>query len=84
MPETANTEFWREMKPLEAPARPTRSSPYEHEDPMRVHFNVTGPLIWLDDAGEPSGTFDVFDNALCKEHYDKVGIGGDHVETLFR
>jgi len=24
-------------------------------------FSVTGPLIWLDENGEASGTFDVFD-----------------------
>ena len=39
----------------------------------------------MDDDGEPVGTFDVFDYiALCKEHYEKVGIGADYVEKLFR
>ncbi len=39
----------------------------------------------MDDNGEPNGTFDVFDYiALCKEHYEKVGIGADYVEKLFR
>jgi 2,4'-dihydroxyacetophenone dioxygenase len=52
---------------------------------MLVHFNVTGPLIWLDENGEPEGTFDVFDYiALCKEHYERNGVGADYVETLFR
>ncbi len=38
-----------------------------------------------DKRGEPNGTFDVFDYiALCKEHYEKVGIGADYVEKLFR
>src|SRR5687768_512208 len=42
---------------------------YEHDEPMLVHFNVTGPLIWLDSSGEPEGTFDVYDYiAMCKEH----------------
>ena len=44
-----------------------------------------GPLIWLDENGEPVGHFDVFDYIeLCQEHYEKVGIGADYVETLFR
>ena len=52
---------------------------------MKVTFNVTGPLIWLDENGESVGTFDVFDYIdLCKEHFEKNGIGADHVETLFR
>ena len=46
---------------------------------------VTGPLIWLDENGEPNGTFDVFDYiALCREHYAKNGIGADYIDRLFR
>ena len=52
---------------------------------MKVHFNVTGPLIWLDENGDRRGHFDVFDYiALCKEHYDKVGIGSDYIDALIR
>jgi 2,4'-dihydroxyacetophenone dioxygenase len=52
---------------------------------MLVHFNVTGPLIWLDENGETEGTFDVFDYiAICKAHYEKVGIGAGYVEQLYR
>jgi 2,4'-dihydroxyacetophenone dioxygenase len=58
---------------------------YEHEDPMKVFFVVKGPLIWLDEKGEASGHFDVHNYiALCREHYEKVGLGADHVKTLFR
>jgi 2,4'-dihydroxyacetophenone dioxygenase len=58
---------------------------YEHDDPMKVHFNVTGPLIWLDENGESTGTFDVFDYiALCKAHYENVGLGAAFVEQLYR
>ena len=58
---------------------------YEHDEPMKVHFNVTGPLIWLDEAGQPNGTFDVFDYlTLCREHYDKVGIGSAYIDGLMR
>ncbi len=58
---------------------------YESDEPMRAHFNVTGPLIWLDDDGEPNGYFDVHNYiAICREHYDKVGLGADLVDSLFR
>ena len=58
---------------------------YESDEPMMVTINVTGPLIWLDENGEPNGTFDVFDYIkLCREHYEKVGIGADYVDKLFR
>jgi 2,4'-dihydroxyacetophenone dioxygenase len=52
---------------------------------MRVTFNVTGPLLWLDEAGEVVGTFDVFDYiALCKDHYEKVGLGAELIDKLYR
>jgi 2,4'-dihydroxyacetophenone dioxygenase len=58
---------------------------YEHPDPMRVHFIVKGPLIWLDEDGKSIGHFDVHDYiALCKAHYEKVGLGADAIEQLFR
>ncbi len=58
---------------------------YEHADPMRVFFNVKGPLIWLDDKGASLGHFDVHDYiALCKAHYDKAGFGAGAIEKLYR
>jgi 2,4'-dihydroxyacetophenone dioxygenase len=58
---------------------------YEHKDPMKVFFVVKGPLIWLDEQGNSSGHFDVHDYVrLCREHYEKCGIGAKYVETLFR
>lgn len=58
---------------------------YEHEDPMRVFFQVTGPLVWLDEDGEPDGFFDVHNYiAMCREHYEKVGLGAAYVDKLFR
>ena len=58
---------------------------YEHPDPMRVFFIVKGPLLWLDDNGDSVGHFDVHDYiALCRAHYDAVGIGSAYVDTLFR
>ncbi|HEX6449519.1 MAG TPA: hypothetical protein VF060_08660 [Trebonia sp.] len=43
------------------------------------------PLIWLDENGEPDGTFDVFDYIkLCRDPYEKAGLGADYVNSLFR
>jgi 2,4'-dihydroxyacetophenone dioxygenase len=69
----------------EAPGEAHTLVAYESDEPMMVTFNVTGPLIWLDENGDPTGTFDVFDYIkLCREHYEKVGIGADYVDSLFR
>jgi 2,4'-dihydroxyacetophenone dioxygenase len=58
---------------------------YEHEDPMRVFFIVTGPLIWLDESGVSAGHFDVHDYiAMCRAHYVKVGLGAEKIAALFR
>lgn len=58
---------------------------YESDEPMKVHFKVTGPLIWLDENGEPNGYFDVHNYIeLCKNHYEKVGIGAQYIQKLFR
>lgn len=58
---------------------------YDHEEPMRAFFIVTGPLIWLDDEGKPSGHFDVFDYIdMCKRHYDSVGLGAKLIDDLIR
>ena len=58
---------------------------YEHPDPMKVFFVVSGPLIWLDENGNSVGHYDVHDYiAAARAHYDKVGIGADYVDTLFR
>src|SRR3954453_12369576 len=58
---------------------------YEHPEPMKAHFNVTGPLIWIDEDGESVGQFDVFDYiALCEEHYAQNGVGADYLKQLLR
>ena len=58
---------------------------YEHKDPMRVFFNVKGPLIWLDEKGASLGHFDVHDYiAMSKAHYEQVGLGAAAIEKLFR
>ncbi len=52
---------------------------------MKTMFIVKGPLIWLDENGDADGYFDVHDYiAMCREHHDKVGLGSDYVDSLFR
>ena len=58
---------------------------YESDEPMKVHFKVKGPLIWLDENGDPEGYFDVHDYIeLCKEHYEQNGLGADAIDALLR
>jgi len=58
---------------------------YESDEPMKTFFVVKGPLIWLDENGESEGYFDVHDYIkMAREHYDKVGIGADYVDSLIR
>jgi len=52
---------------------------------MKVFFVVSAPLIWLDETGETTGFFDVHNYiALCKAHYEKVGLGAEAITRLFR
>jgi len=58
---------------------------YDHPDPMKVFFVVSGPLMWLDDEGKTIGHYDVFDYlAACRAHYAEVGIGADYLESIIR
>jgi 2,4'-dihydroxyacetophenone dioxygenase len=58
---------------------------YESDEPMLVHFNVTGPLIWLDEDGNSLDHFDVHNYiAMCREHYEANGLGADYVDSLLR
>lgn len=58
---------------------------YDSAQPMKAMFNVTGPLIWLDEDGKPNGTFDAFDYLeLCRQHYEEVGLGAALIDKLVR
>jgi len=58
---------------------------HESDEVMRTLFVVHGPLIWLDEKGQTTGYFDVHDYlAMCREHYDKVGLGRAEVDRLVR
>lgn len=69
----------------EAPGESHTLVAYEHPDPMRVFFVVSAPLMWLDEAGNTVGYFDVHNYIdLCKAHYEKSGLGADAITKLFR
>jgi 2,4'-dihydroxyacetophenone dioxygenase len=69
----------------EAPGEAHTLVTYEHPDPMKAIFVVTAPLVWLDEKGEASGYYDVHDYLkMCREHYEKVGIGADYINKLVR
>ena len=58
---------------------------YDHPDPMRVFFVVSGPLMWLDEEGQTIGHYDVFDYmAQARAHYEEVGIPADYLDSLIR
>jgi len=58
---------------------------YAHEDPMRVFFVVSGPLMWLDEQGNTVGHYDVFDYMRdARAHYEEVGIAADYLDSLIR
>jgi 2,4'-dihydroxyacetophenone dioxygenase len=41
--------------------------------------------VWLDEAGESTGCFDVHNYiARCREYYESIGMGPDYVTKLFR
>lgn len=69
----------------EAPGGSHTLVAYDTDEPMLCHFIVRGPLIWLDENGESVGHFDVFDYIeLCRNHYEKVGLGADLIDKLIR
>ena len=70
----------------EAPGESHTLVTYDCGEPTRIHFNVTGPMIYLDESGDPSGqVFDAFAFIeLAREHCEKVGIGADYVDTIVR
>ena len=58
---------------------------YESDEPMRAFFIVTGPLIWLDEKGEPEGYMDVHNYlALARAHFAETDLGAEYVDTLIR
>jgi 2,4'-dihydroxyacetophenone dioxygenase len=54
-------------------------------DEMITFFNISGCMYYVDEHGNHTGFEDVFDKiAMCRRHYEAVGLGADFVERFVR
>lgn len=52
---------------------------------MITFFNISGAMIYLDDAGHQIGYEDVFTKIeRCRDHYRAAGLGENYVEQFIR
>jgi len=52
---------------------------------MITFFNISGAMIYLDDAGQQIGYEDVFSKIeMCRRHYGDVGLGAEYVDQFIR
>lgn len=59
--------------------------PLSGSEEMITFFNIHGAMIYLDEAGQTTGYEDVFTKtALCRAHYENVGLGGGYVDQFVR
>jgi 2,4'-dihydroxyacetophenone dioxygenase len=52
---------------------------------MITFFNVNGAMVYVDEEGKTIGYEDVHTKIeMCREHYEKVGLGADYVNRFIR
>lgn len=52
---------------------------------MITFFNISGAMIYLDEAGRQTGYEDVFSKIeMCRAHYTAAGLGADFVDQFIR
>lgn len=52
---------------------------------MITFFNISGCMIYVDEANRHTGYEDVFTKIdMCRRHYEAVGLGGDYVDQFVR
>ena len=52
---------------------------------MITFFNISGCMVYLDEANKQIGFEDVFTKIdMCRRHYVSVGLGADYVEQFVR
>jgi AraC-like ligand binding domain. len=57
----------------------------QNEQEMITFFNISGAMVYLDDAGNQTRYEDVFSKIeMCRKHYEAVGLGADYVDQLIR
>jgi 2,4'-dihydroxyacetophenone dioxygenase len=56
-----------------------------HIEEMITLFHVSGALIYLDEAGKTTAFDDVHIKiAMCRKHFEEVGLGADYVDQFVR
>ncbi|RKN37791.1 2,4'-dihydroxyacetophenone dioxygenase family protein [Streptomyces hoynatensis] len=54
-------------------------------DYMITLFNISGAMVYVDEAGRQTGYEDTFTKIdLCRAHYESVGLGRDYVDQFIR
>ena len=54
-------------------------------DEMITFFNISGAMIYVDEAGKPIGYEDVFTKIdMCRAHYAKNGLGAGYIDQFVR
>lgn len=57
----------------------------EDVEEMITFFNITGSMVYLDEADRHIGYEDVFTKIdMCRAHYEACGLGGDYVDQFVR
>jgi 2,4'-dihydroxyacetophenone dioxygenase len=57
----------------------------ENTTEMVTFFNISGAMIYLDEAGHQTGYEDTFTKIqLCRNHYGANGLGADFVDQFIR
>jgi quercetin dioxygenase-like cupin family protein len=57
----------------------------EGTEEMITFFNISGAMIYLDEQDRLTGFEDVHTKiAMCREHYQRVGLGADYVDQFIR
>jgi 2,4'-dihydroxyacetophenone dioxygenase len=52
---------------------------------MITFFNISGAMVYVDEAGQPTGYEDVFTKIeMCRRHYEAVGLGTAYVDQFVR
>lgn len=67
------------------PPGETHTLVVDGDEEMVTFFNISGALIYVDEAGRPVGHDDVFTKLdMCRTHYEAVGLGADYVRRFVR
>jgi hypothetical protein len=52
---------------------------------MITFFNISGAMIYVDEAGRTTAYEDVHTKIeMCRKHYVEVGLGADYVDRFIR